>query len=281
MRIVTVANQKGGCGKTTTAINIAAALAAMGNHVLLVDLDPQAHATLGCGFNPDGWDKTIYDVLTNPLVPVSAVITSTSLKLLDLVPSNTLLGSAEIELRQVLGKQLVLGEQLRAVANEYDLCIVDCAPSLGLLMINALVASTGVMVPVQVHFYALEGLRRLLQTIGIVRKRFHPCLVKTTGLLLTFVESRTRLSTRVELGVRRLFGDLVFDTVIHRSIALAESPSVGQSILTYAPESRAAAEYRALAAEVLLRLGAQPASDGTDFTTSGRTSEEYPIGTGV
>jgi len=176
---------------------------------------------------------------------------------------------------------LVLGEQLRAVANEYDLCIVDCAPSLGLLMINALVASTGVMVPVQVHFYALEGLRRLLQTIRIVRERFHPCLVNTMGLLLTFVESRVRLSNRVELGVRRLFGDLVFDTVIHRSIALAESPSVGQSILTYAPESRAAAEYRALAAEVFLRLQAQPASGGTDFTTSGRTSEEHLIGTGV
>jgi len=274
MRIVVVANQKGGCGKTTTAINIAAALAARGNRVLLIDLDPQAHATLGCGYNPDGWDKTIYDVLTNPLVSVSAVITSTSLKLLDLVPSNTLLGSAEIELRQVLGKQLVLGEQLRAVANEYDLCIVDCAPSLGLLMINALVASTGVVVPVQVHFYALEGLRRLLQTIRIVRERFHPCLVKTLGLLLTFVESRTRLSKRVELGVRKLFGDLVFDTVIHRSIALAEAPSVGQSILTYAPESRASAEYRALAAEVLLRLQAQQM---TDFgMPARRTSEDHP-----
>ena len=271
MQIVAVANQKGGCGKTTTAINVAAALAAMGNRVLLVDLDPQAHATLGCGYNPDGWDKTIYDVLTNPLVSVSTVITSTSLKLLDLVPSNTLLGSAEIELRQVLGKQLVLGEQLRAVTNEYDLCIVDCAPSLGLLMINALVASTGVIVPVQVHFYALEGLRRLLQTIRIVRERFHPCLVRTLGLLLTFVESRTRLSKRVELGVRRLFGDLVFDTVIHRSIALAEAPSVGQSILTYAPESRAAAEYRALAAEVLLRLQAQQM---TDFGMPARRSSE-------
>ena len=271
MQIVAVANQKGGCGKTTTAINVAAALAAMGNRVLLVDLDPQAHATLGCGYNPDGWDKTIYDVLTNPLVSVSTVITSTSLKLLDLVPSNTLLGSAEIELRHVLGKQLVLGEQLRAVTNEYDLCIVDCAPSLGLLMINALVASTGVIVPVQVHFYALEGLRRLLQTIRIVRERFHPCLVRTLGLLLTFVESRTRLSKRVELGVRRLFGDLVFDTVIHRSIALAEAPSVGQSILTYAPESRAAAEYRALAAEVLLRLQAQQM---TDFGMPARRSSE-------
>jgi len=256
MQIIAVANQKGGCGKTTTAINIAAALAAMGNRVLLVDFDPQAHTTMGCGFNPDGSDKTIYDAMTNPLISMSAVITGTSLELLDLVPSNILLGSAEIELRQVLGKQLVLGEQLRAVEDEYDLCIIDCAPSLGLLMFNALVASTGVVVPVQVHFYALDGLRRLLQTIRIVRQRFHPCLVKMLGLLLTFVESRTRLSGRVEHGVRRLFGDLVFDTVIHRSIALAEAPSVGQSILTYAPESRAAAEYMALAAEALHRLAA-------------------------
>jgi len=273
MRIIAVANQKGGCGKTTTAVNIAAALAAMGNRVLLVDLDPQAHSTVGCGYNPDGWDKTIYDVLTNPLVPVSAIITNTSLKLLDLVPSNILLGSAEIELRQVLGKQLVLGEQLKAIANEYDLCVIDCGPSLGLLMINALVASTGIVVPVQVHFYALDGLRRLLQTICIVRERFHPCLARALGLVLTFVESRTRLSRRVEIGVRRRFGNLVFDTVIHRSIVLAEAPSAGQSILAYAPQSRAAAEYRSLAGEILERFRAQQI---TDFGMPvGRTSEDH------
>ena len=254
MQIIAVANQKGGCGKTTTAVNTAAALAMMGKRVLLVDLDPQAHATVGCGYDPDGWDRTIYDVLTNPMILVSAAITKTSLKFLDLVPSNALLGSAEIELRKVLGKQLVLGEQLRAIANEYDLCVVDCSPSLGLLLINALVASTAVIIPVQVHFYALDGLRRLLQTVRIVRERFHPCLVRALGLVLTFVESRTRLSRQVEAGVRRRFGNLVFDTVIHRSIALAEAPSAGQSILAYASQSRAALEYSSLAEEVLVRL---------------------------
>jgi len=254
MQIIAVANQKGGCGKTTTAVNTAAALAMIGKRVLLVDLDPQAHATVGCGYDPDGWDRTIYDVLTNPMISVSAAITKTSLKFLDLVPSNALLGSAEIELRKVLGKQLVLGEQLRAIANEYDLCVVDCSPSLGLLLINALVASTAVIIPVQVHFYALDGLRRLLQTVRIVRERFHPCLVSALGLVLTFVESRTRLSRQVEAGVRRRFGNLVFDTVIHRSIALAEAPSAGQSILAYASQSRAALEYNSLAEEVLVRL---------------------------
>lgn len=257
MFTITVANQKGGCGKTTTAVNVAAALAAKENRVLLVDLDPQSHATIGCGYNPDSSDKTVYDALTDPQLPMSMVIKDTSIKFLDLAPSNVLLASAEIGLRQVLGKELVLSEQLRAVTNNYDICVIDCGPSLGFLMINALVASTGVIVPVQAHFYALDGLRRLLQTICIVRERFHPCSVRPLGLLLTFVEGRTKLCRRVELGARRLFGNLVFDTVIHRSIILAEAPSTGQPILTYAPQSRAAAEYMSLSDEIMARLQVQ------------------------
>ena len=275
MWTITIANQKGGCGKTTTAINIAAALASRQNPILLVDLDPQSHATIGCGNNPDGSNKTIYDALTDPRVPMSLAIKDTLIEFLDLVPSNILLASAELELRHVLGKELVLSEKLRAVADDYDLCIIDCGPSLGLLMINAFVASTGIIVPVQTHFYALDGLRRLLQTVRMVRERFYPCSVRPLGLLLTFVEIKTRLSRRVEEGVRKLFGDLVFDTVIHRSICLAEAPSTGKPILVYAPQSRAAAEYMSAAEEILDRLLLQQMADFE--TPIGRASEGYSV----
>ena len=275
MWTITIANQKGGCGKTTTAINIAAALASRQNRILLVDLDPQSHATIGCGNNPDSSNKTIYDALTDPRVPISVVVKDTLIEFLDLAPSNVLLASAELELRHVLGKELVLSEKLRTVADDYDLCIIDCGPSLGLLMINAFVASTGIIVPVQTHFYALDGLRRLLQTVRMVRERFYPCSVRPLGLLLTFVEIKTRLSRRVEEGVRKLFGDLVFDTVIHRSICLAEAPSTGKPILVYAPQSRAAAEYMSAAEEILDRLLLQQMADFE--TPIGRASEGYSV----
>lgn len=254
MQIITVANQKGGCGKTTTAINLAAALAALGRKVLLLDLDPQGHATLGLGYNPNQFEKTIYHSLVDGFVPISSIVMNTTINRLHLVPSNVLLAGAEMELRNVPGKELVLGEQLRSVSDQHDICMIDCGPSFGLLMINALVASTHVIVPVQAHFYALDGLKRLLDTIHVIRTRFHPCHVKPLGLLLTFVEGRTLLCKRVEAGMRDLFGPLVFDTVIHKSIALAEAPSVGQCVLTYAPESRGALEHYALARETMARL---------------------------
>lgn len=254
MQIIAVANQKGGCGKTTTAINLAAALAAMGHRVLLVDLDPQGHATLGLGYNPNDLEKTVYHALVNGFVPVSTIAVSTNVSRLYLLPSNVLLAGVELELRGIPGKELVLGEQLRSVSDRYDICLIDCAPSLGLLMLNAMVASTHVVVPVQAHFYALDGLKRLLDTIRVIRTRFHPCQVRPLGLLVTFVEGRTLLCRRVEAGMRKLFGSLVFDTVIHKTIALAEAPSVGQSVLTYAPESRGTLEHFALAQEVVARL---------------------------
>ena len=251
MRTIVIANQKGGCGKTTTAVNLAAAFAEKGKRTLIIDLDPQGHATLGLGHNPETFDKTIYHALTNAQIPIFRVIINTSVDGLNLAPSNILLSGAEIELADVLEKELVLSEQLRIISNEYDMCVIDCPPSVGLLTLNALVAGTDVIVPVQVNYYAIEGLKQLLETVNIIRTHFYPCDVKILGLLLTFVEDRIIFSRQIQQQMRKFFGDLVFDTVIHRSVRLAEAPSTGGSILAYDPTGRGAVEYRALADEII------------------------------
>jgi chromosome partitioning protein len=251
MRTIVIANQKGGCGKTTTAVNLAAAFAGKGKRTLIIDLDPQGHATLGLGHNPETLDKTIYHALTNAQIPIFRVIIGTSVEGLNLAPSNILLSGAEIELADVLGKELVLSEQLRTISNEYDMCVIDCPPSVGLLTLNALVASDDVIVPVQVNYYAIEGLKQLLETVNIIRTHFYPCDVKILGLLLTFVEDRIIFSRQIQQQMRKFFGDLVFDTVIHRSVRLAEAPGAGESILAYDPTGRGAVEYRALADEII------------------------------
>jgi len=249
MKTIAIANQKGGCGKTTTAVNLASALAMSGKRVLVIDFDPQAHTTLGLGCNPDAVAKTIYDAMTDMQIPVSRIVVSTHIGGLNLAPSNILLSGVEFKLASIPGREYVLNTQLGSLNGAYDICVIDCSPSLSLLTLNALVASTYVIIPVQVHYYALEGLKQLLETIDIVRERFNPHL-SILGVLLTFVEGRATLSQQIQRQMREFFGELVFNTVIHRTIRLAEAPSAGQSILTYAPDSNGAAEYMALAQEI-------------------------------
>jgi len=251
MKTIAVVNQKGGCGKTTTAVNLAAALAEHGRNVLLMDLDPQGHASIGLGCDPDVLDHTVYDALTNPMIPLNSVLVPTTTRGLTLAPASIILASAEIELSQVPGRELALANLLRSVAGRYDLCVMDCAPAFGILTISALVACTDVLVPVQAHYYSMEGLRRVMETIRLIRGRFHPYSAGNLNVLLTLVEDRTMLSRQIQLQVREILGPIVFHTVIHNNVRLCEAPSAGESVLLYAPRSRGASEYRALAAEIL------------------------------
>jgi chromosome partitioning protein len=252
-RILTIANQKGGVGKTTTAVNLAASLAAAEHRTLLVDVDPQGNAGSALGIRRDESEKSIYEVLLDGLPMVDA-IRKTELKFLDLVPASRHLVGAEIELAQVEGRESRLKQAVDEIASSYEYVVIDCPPSLGLLTLNGLVAAKGVVIPLQCEYYALEGLADVLKTIELVRASANPDLV-VDGIVLTMF-SANNLANQVADEIRRTFADQVFDTVIPRNVRLSEAPSHGKPILLYDVTSKGCQSYLSLAREVTSRFSA-------------------------
>ena len=250
-RIIAIANQKGGVGKTTTAVNLAASLAAAEQPTLLIDIDPQANATSGLGFAAQKLERTIYEVIVDRMSPRETVL-HTELADLDLIPSHINLVGAEIEMIDVPRREKVLLEALAEFRAKYDYIIIDCPPSLGLLTLNALTASDAVLIPVQCEYYALEGLGQLLNTISIVKKHLNPRL-DIEGVLLTMYDRRLNLSNQVSEEVRRYFGEKVFKATIARNVRLSEAPSHGKPVLLYDALSIGTQNYMELATEVLKR----------------------------
>jgi chromosome partitioning protein len=254
-RIYAFANQKGGVGKTTTAVNVSACLAETGCRVLLVDADPQANATSSLGAEPNGLRTSLYDVLIRRHAALDNIIPTTH-EGLYLLPSAPALAGAEVEMVSVLAREYLLRRALEPVLGRYTHVLIDCPPSLGLLTVNALsAAADGVIVPIQCEYLALEGLGRLWHTVQMVREHLNPRLL-ISGMVLTMYDPRTNLSDQVVAEVRSHFPDQVFNTVIPRSVRLSEAPSYGKTILQYAPQSAGARAYGALAQELLGREGA-------------------------
>lgn len=251
-RTFAIVNQKGGVGKSTTAVNLGASLAALGRTVLLVDMDPQGNSTSGVGISKIGLDVTTYHVIIGG-EPLERAIRPTKTARLWIVPSDLHLAGAEVELVPQIARELKLKAALRAVTDRYDVILIDCPPSLGLLTINSLAAADACLIPMQCEFYALEGLAQLMDTIALIRRHLNPEL-RISGVVLTMVDPRTKLSDQVAMEVRSHFGDAVFTTEIPRSVRLAEAPSYGQPVLTHAPSSKGAEAYMNLAREFNQRL---------------------------
>lgn len=250
-KIIAIANQKGGVGKTTTSVNLAACVAAAGRRVLLIDADPQGNATSGLGLDKNAIERSVYDVFINEY-GIDEVVQRTMLDTLWLVPSNIQLAGAEVELVTMMAREQVLKNALRPARDAYDYIFIDCPPSLGLLTLNALNAADTLLVPIQCEFYALEGLSQLMSTVRLVRKNLNPAL-DVEGVVLTMFDSRTNLSVQVVEEVRKFFRNKVYQTIIPRSVRLSEAPSFGLPVIRYAPRSSGAAAYTALANELLKR----------------------------
>ncbi len=266
-RVIALANQKGGVGKSTTAVNLGAALAMSGKPVLIIDVDPQGNTTSGLGIDRRALEHCVYDSLMNDWPP-SRLICKTQIPGLDLIPATLRLAGAEIELVSVLSRETRLRQIIASLGDGYKYIMIDCPPSLGLLTLNALAAADGVMIPIQCEYYALEGLTSLMDVISLVRKRLNPD-VELEGVLLTMYDSRLRLAEQVSEEVREFFKQRVYETVIPRNVKVSEAPSFGKPVVLYAPESRGAKAYMKLAKEVI-KVGKKGTRPGIGRPAAGK-----------